>query len=134
MIDRIRHDMQRRLEQLLAEAEKLKRALAALDGHRPSAPSSTPSRTQTRKRVPQATAAPRARPARSVARTPNGATRTAVLEGLVKAGDAMTAGDLAAATGLGRATVSTTLSKLAGAGVVIKAHRGYRLPVAPSSE
>ena len=31
MIDRIRHDIQERLEQLVAEAEKLRRALAALD-------------------------------------------------------------------------------------------------------
>ena len=31
MIDRIRHDIQQRLDQLLAEADKLRRALAALD-------------------------------------------------------------------------------------------------------
>ena len=31
MIDRIRHDIQQRLEQLLAEADKLRHALAALD-------------------------------------------------------------------------------------------------------
>jgi uncharacterized membrane protein len=35
---------------------------------------------------------------------------------------------LAKATGLGRATVSTTLSKLAKSGEVTKAKRGYRLP------
>ena len=40
----------------------------------------------------------------------------------------MTAGEVAAATGLSRGTVSTTLSKLAKSGDVVKAKRGYRLP------
>ena len=40
----------------------------------------------------------------------------------------MTAGEVASATGLGRGTVSTTLSKLAKSGVVVKADRGYKLP------
>ena len=40
----------------------------------------------------------------------------------------MTAGEVAAATGLGRATVSTTLSRLAKSGEVTKAQRGYSLP------
>jgi len=39
----------------------------------------------------------------------------------------MTAGEVAAATGLGRASVSTTLSKLARSGEVSKADRGYQL-------
>jgi DNA-binding transcriptional regulator GbsR (MarR family) len=38
----------------------------------------------------------------------------------------MTASEVAAATGLDRATVSTTLSKLAKTGEVAKAERGYR--------
>ncbi|MGO9751543.1 MAG: helix-turn-helix domain-containing protein [Solirubrobacteraceae bacterium] len=42
-------------------------------------------------------------------------------------GEAMTAGEIAAATGLGRATISTTLSKLAKSGEVAKADRGYRV-------
>jgi len=48
-----------------------------------------------------------------------------VLEAL-SGGKAMTAGEVAAMTGLGRASVSTTLSKLAKAGEVAKADRGYR--------
>jgi len=40
----------------------------------------------------------------------------------------MTAGEIAAATGLGRATVSTTLSRLAKNGELLKAERGYRVP------
>ncbi len=39
----------------------------------------------------------------------------------------MTAGEIAVATGLGRATVSTTLSKLAASGEIAKAARGYQL-------
>jgi hypothetical protein len=40
----------------------------------------------------------------------------------------MTAGEIAATTGLGRATVSsTTVSKLAAAGAFSKAARGYQL-------
>jgi DNA-binding transcriptional regulator GbsR (MarR family) len=42
----------------------------------------------------------------------------------------MTASDVAKATGLGRGTVSTTLSKLAKTGEVTKAQRGDRVPEA----
>jgi biotin operon repressor len=42
----------------------------------------------------------------------------------------MTAGEVATATGLGRASVSTTLSKLAKSGEAVKADRGYALPSA----
>jgi DNA-binding IclR family transcriptional regulator len=42
-------------------------------------------------------------------------------------GSAMTAAEVATATGLGRASVSTTLSKLANSGEVTKAARGYQL-------
>jgi DNA-binding IclR family transcriptional regulator len=51
-----------------------------------------------------------------------------VLRALADAnGGAMTASEVASATGLGRASVSTTLSKLAKSGEVTKAHRGYQL-------
>ena len=43
-------------------------------------------------------------------------------------GTAMTAGEVAAATGIARATVSSTLTKLAKTGEVLKAQRGYQLP------
>ncbi len=43
-------------------------------------------------------------------------------------GDAMTASEVATATGLNRGTVSTTLSKCVKTGEVLKAERGYRLP------
>lgn len=135
MIDRIRQEIQERIEQLLAEAEKLKDALAALD------PREQKPRTTTRASARRTTRS--TRPARSPAstgaqsrrttttgsnsRTAPGATKNSVLVALEKGG-AMTAGEVASATGLGRGTVSTTLSKLAKSGVVVKADRGYRLP------
>jgi DNA-binding transcriptional ArsR family regulator len=70
-------------------------------------------------------------------RPPAGETRGAVLAAL--AGDeSMTAGQVAERAGLSRATVSTTLSRLAKTGEVQKAERGYQLapasPPAPSTE
>jgi DNA-binding IclR family transcriptional regulator len=41
---------------------------------------------------------------------------------------ALTATDVATVTGLARPSVSTTLSRLAKRGEVVKADRGYRLP------
>jgi DNA-binding MarR family transcriptional regulator len=59
-------------------------------------------------------------------RTAPGATKASVLAALA-GGEAMTAGQVAAKAGLARPTVSTTLSKLAKTGEVMKAERGYRL-------
>lgn len=146
MIDRIRHDIQERLEQLVAEAEKLRRALAALDPRARPRPKSTSK--STRKRTPEPTE--RSAPAAAVgttgppsaaarkrasssgkssprARTAPGATKAKVLGALSTDGP-MTAGDVAKATGLARGTVSTTLTKLAKTGEITKAERGYRLP------
>jgi DNA-binding transcriptional ArsR family regulator len=166
MIDQLRRQIQERLEQLLAEAEKLRRALVALSGgdgsqsdqaagrvrrpagngqgrprpmstrsartlEAPSAPAGTDgssaaaSSASAKERATGSPAAPRSR-----ARAPLGATKSAVLAALSD-GQAMTAGEVAAATGLGRATVSTTLSKLAKTGEVAKADRGYRRPESP---
>jgi DNA-binding IscR family transcriptional regulator len=55
-----------------------------------------------------------------------GATTAAVLAALA-GGEAMTAGEVATKARLARPTVSTTLSKLAKAGRVQKADRGYRI-------
>ena len=141
MIERIRHDIQHRLERVLAEADKLRHALAALDPRErstpvpkttksqptatraaktPGAPKPTPGRTRTR-------AGSTAKGATASARTAPGETKAKVLAAL--SGDqALTAGDVAKATGLARATVSTTLSKLSKTSEVVKADRGYRLP------
>ena len=137
MIDRIREDIQESLDQLLAEADKLRRALIALDprpqsatppreasnsagGDKASATPSLPKSPTARTRTRAASAASRP------AKTASGATKTKVLSALSHDG-ALTAGEVANATGLGRATVSTTLSKLAKTGQIAKAQRGYRL-------
>lgn len=139
MIDQLRRDIQHRLDQLLAEAERLRHALSALGSH-DRTPSRTAFTTNTGATKPPA----RARAARgagarvgngttatkragsSTTRGAPGATQSAVLAALAT-GTAMTAGEVATATGLGRASVSTTLSKLAKAGELSKAERGYRL-------
>ncbi|HWF36677.1 MAG TPA: winged helix-turn-helix domain-containing protein [Solirubrobacteraceae bacterium] len=138
MIDRIRQEIQERLEQLLAEAEKLRDALAALDPRdqkskaqpapaRRTTTTRSASRSSTRS-TPSTRSSSRPAASRgSNSRTAPGATKNSVLAALEKGG-AMTAGEVAAATGLGRGTVSTTLSKLAKSGTVVKADRGYKLP------
>jgi DNA-binding transcriptional ArsR family regulator len=124
VIDRLRKELQDRLDRLHAEADKLGRALAALD------PRGTPSPAEPKTRPPaRSTAAPR--PATTTTktsrRTAPGETKARVLAALSD-GKPMTAGEVAAATGLARGTVSTTLSKLAKSGDVRKADRGYQLP------
>ncbi len=151
-LDQIRRDIQARLEELWGEIDKLRRALTALtsrdgepaDGDRATAADSpttddgvanspraatrrTP-RTRTASVPPRPSAPTPASPAAAPARTRTapGATKAAVLAAL-KDGSAMTAGEIAGATGLARATVSTTLSKLAATGTISKAVRGYQL-------
>ena len=140
MIDQIRRDIQARREELLGEIDKLRQALVALTsresepdrGDHASAPvsgsapagESAGARARRTSRRSEEPAGAAAAPARS--RTAQGATKAAVLAAL-KDGSAMTAGEIAAATGLGRATVSTTLSKLATSGEIAKAARGYQI-------
>jgi DNA-binding transcriptional ArsR family regulator len=162
MLDQLHRDIQTRLDELLAEADKLRRALAALGSRgarkpRAASPSrdagatatarATPARrseTQARQRRTAGSVTPASRRTESQAtkpaggatatnrRTAPGATKTAVLEAL-RGGEAMTASEIATATGLGRPTVSTTLSRLAKSGEVTKADRGYRLAVPGSN-
>jgi hypothetical protein len=136
VIDRIRRDIEQRRDSLLAEADKLRRALTALGSRGASAPvprarTAPPSQPRRRARPaqagdPPAGSAPAPQP-RSPARRSPGSTRAAVLAALA-GGEAMTAAGVASATGLERGTVSTTLSRLAKAGEITKAPRGYRLP------
>ncbi len=125
MIDQIRKDVHARLEQLLAEIDKLQRALAALDPRKPRRAAESNSAS-----AETAAARTGSRPARARAtsgRTAPGATKAKVLSAL-SSDSGMTAGEVAVAAGLGRGSVSTTLSKLAKSGEVVKADRGYRLP------
>ena len=128
MIDQIRRDIQNRLDQLLAEVDKLRRALMALgssDGAAPAAETPAPKPSTAKPARRARTTAASKQPSAS-GRAASGATKSAVLNALSD-GKAMTAGEVASATGLGRASVSTTLSKLAKSGEVAKADRGYQL-------
>ena len=131
LIDRIRTDIQERLDALLSEADKLRNALQALGGGSSSTSSPRPpaSTSNARRSAPSTgRSTSSARRSRS-RRTPPGATKRRVLEALSD-GNAKTAGEVSAATGITRGTASTTLSKLAKSGEVVKAERGYRLPAA----
>jgi CRP-like cAMP-binding protein len=118
------------------ELDRLRGALSRLEGdvtarvrgRRPSPTGST--RTATQGTAKRSTAAKPARSGQSRTRTrsaaPRGQTRANVLEAL-KDGP-KTAGEIAAATGVPRASASTTLNKLVKSGDVVKAERGYKLP------
>jgi biotin operon repressor len=136
VIGQLKQDIQERLDELLAEADKLRRALIALEPRqRPPAPSARPASdapvpTRSSPKPDLANAPSVRQPSRAAgtpSRSASGATKTTVLGALSNDG-ALTAGEVAKATGLGRATVSTTLSKLAKSGEIAKAQRGYRLP------
>jgi DNA-binding transcriptional ArsR family regulator len=144
VIDEIRKTIQDRLDDLLAEVEKLRHALAELDPRerKPSrraarsnsapaskapAPKAAPAKTSRAKPTAARTRTQAASATGTPARTAPGATKAKVLAALSN-DSGLTAGEVAKATGLGRATVSTTLSKLAKSGEVAKAQRGYRLP------
>ena len=140
MIDRLREQIQERLDQLVHEADRLRMALAALGPGSSKTPPTKPAARGTATTVPTApsqskptatrrTGTSASRPPR---RTASGATKAAVLAALT-GGEAMTAGEVAATAGLARATVSTTLYKLAKTGAVQKAERGYRLASAASA-
>ena len=157
MLDELRREIQDRLDEVLREADQLRRALEALSPgddatvagngigadslRRPGRASGSPTTAASepsaqRSAGPVAGSGTASTPAgagsddRSSSsprlRTAPGAAKAAVLAALA-GGRAMTAGEVAGATGLGRASVSTTLSKLAKSGVVHKAARGYQL-------
>ncbi len=98
-------------------AAKRRRAATSRAPGTRTASASPGSATQTPESTPDAPAP---------ARTAPGATKAAILAALADGG-AMTAREIAAASGLGRATVSTTLSRLAASGELAKAARGYQI-------
>ncbi len=137
MVDDIRSAIEGRLGELEQEADKLRQALSALTRGATAATArgaaaaptaaGRPAAARSRSRVSRPTGTSRAPAAGARSgRSAPGATRSAVLEALAT-GTAMTAGEIASVTGLGRATISTTLSKLARGGELIKEQRGYRI-------
>jgi hypothetical protein len=144
LIDRIRKEIEERLAEIQAEERQLRQVLGALETGTASAAAGAarrasralPRRGADKPAAPAtaASAAPAAAAAKPAStrrrggsgRGGSGETKSRVLQALAD-GTAKTASEVAAASGLGRGSVSTTLSKLAKAGELIKADRGYQL-------
>jgi len=118
------------------ELDRLRGALSRLEGTVATRPKGRRASAKVAARATTKSASKRAdaaktstagrKPARTAAVAPKGHVRAKVLEAL-KDGS-KTAGEVANMTGIARATASTTLSKLAKSGDVLKAERGYELP------
>jgi DNA-binding transcriptional ArsR family regulator len=93
-------------------------SLPASEGTSSAPPDSTASETDERSPALAAPAAGRAE---------RGTTTAKIIE-VLTTGGTMTAAEVALATGIGRSTISSTLSRLARTGAVTKAERGYQLP------
>ena len=143
VIDRLREQLQERLDQLLGEADRLRKALAALDPRSSKPPARKPAARNTAAATEPKPARPRrsAQPARrpstpaSSLPSPDGARRDQGRR--ARGARRRRADDRRRGRRQGRAspapTVSTTLSKLAKSGEVQKAERGYRLASAASA-
>ena len=110
-------ELEQQLAPLVDEAEQLRTAIARLEAIEPGTGRSRSANGD------------RARGRRSAARTargraPRGQNRRLILEAIRDA--PRTAGDVAKETGIGRPTVSTTLTKLVSDGAAVKAKRGYK--------
>ena len=109
------------------ELERLKSALSRLGG---GVRARVDGRRRRERPVTQPTMAPAPQdtsPRRSsTARAPRGENKTKILAALN--GGAKTASEIANETGIKASTISASLSKLAKAGEVVKADRGYALP------
>jgi predicted Rossmann fold nucleotide-binding protein DprA/Smf involved in DNA uptake len=112
-------DLEKQIAPLADEAEQLRSAIAKLEAIEPA---------RGRRRAPSATGRQRAPSRRTAtqsnARAPRGQNRRAILDAIKD--EAKTAGDVAKETGIGRPTVSTTLTKLVSDGAAVKAKRGYK--------
>ena len=113
-------DLEAQIAPLADEAQQLRSAIAKLDAIEPAQRQRGRLSTDGAKR---ARAGRRAAPAGG-ARAPRGQNRRAILEAIRD--EAKTAGDVAKETGIGRPTVSTTLTKLVSDGAAVKAKRGYK--------
>lgn len=125
----VAEDITARIRRLKEEIDALSAAKAALST-RPTA-SRTTSRSMPQRRPNGRTSSATTR-ASSGTRAPSGATRQKVLDLLRETGESLTATDVAQRTGLGRASVSTTMSKLAKSGDIQKTDRGYQIPTQTS--
>jgi predicted Rossmann fold nucleotide-binding protein DprA/Smf involved in DNA uptake len=109
------------------ELERLKRALSRLEGGVRSRVDGTRDRQRPVTRPATAPASKDTSPATSTtARAPRGENKKKILASLT--GGPKTASEIATETGIKASTIGASLSKLAKAGEVVKADRGYALP------
>jgi predicted Rossmann fold nucleotide-binding protein DprA/Smf involved in DNA uptake len=109
------------------ELERLKGALSRLDGGVRSRVDGTRDRQRPVTRPATAPASKDTSPATSTtARAPRGENKKKILASLT--GGPKTASEIATETGIKASTIGASLSKLAKAGEVVKADRGYALP------
>jgi CRP-like cAMP-binding protein len=106
------------LERLRGVVTDLERAVVSRVGGR------HPPAAEPTERAKRPTAAEQAR---GPARAPRGQNKAKILEALKGRGP-MTASEIAKATGIPAASASTTLTRLAKTGELVKAERGYTLP------
>jgi DNA invertase Pin-like site-specific DNA recombinase len=126
---RIKHieDELKQHDKLSIELERLRGALTRLEGEARSRVGDGRRGRKTTARPAGGAASTRAAKRTSVrARAPRGQNKAKVLDALNDG--PMTASEIAKATGIGTATVSTMLTKMAKSGELVKAERGYKLP------
>jgi DNA invertase Pin-like site-specific DNA recombinase len=112
-------ELEEQIAPLADEAEQLRTAIARLEAIEPGG-SVRRGRTANGRSANARRGAART----STGRAPRGQNRRLILEA-IKA-EPKTAGDVAKETGIGRPTVSTTLTKLVSDGAAVKAKRGYK--------
>jgi CRP-like cAMP-binding protein len=112
-------ELEEQIAPLADEAEQLRTAITRLEAIEPSgarrARAANGGRSATARRTGART---------STGRAPRGENRRLILEAIKS--EPKTAGDVAKETGIGRPTVSTTLTKLVSDGAAVKAKRGYK--------
>ena len=113
-------ELEKEIAPLADEAEQLRTAIARLEAIEPSGAGRRGRTSNASKRATGRRGAART----STGRAPRGQNRRLILEAIKS--QPKTAGDVAKETGIGRPTVSTTLTKLVSDGAAVKAKRGYK--------
>jgi CRP-like cAMP-binding protein len=112
-------ELEEQIAPLADEAEQLRTAITRLEAIEPGG-----SGRRARAASSRGAAARRGAARTSTGRAPRGQNRRLILEAIKD--QPKTAGDVAKETGIGRPTVSTTLTKLVSDGAAVKAKRGYK--------
>jgi CRP-like cAMP-binding protein len=114
-------ELEAQIAPLADEAEQLRTAITRLEAIEPGGSGRRRARAANGAR---GAAGRRAAVRTSTGRAPRGQNRRLILEAIKD--EPKTAGDVAKETGIGRPTVSTTLTKLVSDGAAVKAERGYK--------